>query len=255
MLNELQVGAFNWHFPKRLWDAQLTVNASDQLPDGMRRAVKKMVDNLVIRPSADRKNVALSTRVEGADLKIQSISLHRETSHCSSEYRDIHLHLVEVQELIVTHNTLQSGTYQAILPNPHSIGNTGCKIWWEVSLSSNSVDQILAVDSPRELGDEASWTTHEIMETNAVKDLTYVTRDMVELIDIVGALNKGLRGTGIRASEMGQSANPTMFDGSMRASGVVGATLYGASVRGPPTTVFGGSLRGGPSMATGATYW
>lgn len=254
VLNEFQVGAFNWHFPKRLWDAQLTINASEQLPNDVRRAVKEMVDNLVIRPSEDRKNVALSTRVEGADLKIQSISLHRETIHRSSEY-DIHLHLVEVQELTLTHKTLPPGTCQAILPNPHSIGIMGCKIWWEVSLSSNSVDQILDASWPRELGDEASWTADEIMKTNAIKDLVYVTRDMVEMIDIVGTLNKGLRGTGIRASEMGQSTIPTMFEGSVQASGPVGTTLYGASVRGPPTTAFGGSIRGGLSMGAGATYW
>lgn len=255
MLNELQVGTFNWHFPKRLWDAQLTINASEQLPNDVRRAVDEMVDNLFIRPSADRKNVALSTRVENADLKIQSISLQRETSHRSSEYHDIHLHLVEVQELILTHNTIPSGTCQAILPNPHSAGNTGCKTWWEVSLSSNSVDRILDVNSSRELGDEASWTAHEIMKTNAIKDLTYVTRDMVEMIDVVGILNKGLRGAGMRASEMGQSTNSTIFEGSVRAPGAVGATLYGPSIRGPPTTVFGGSVRGGPSMGAGTTYW
>lgn len=255
MLKELQAGVFNWHFPKRLWDAQLTINASEQVPNDVRRAVEEMADNLLIRPSADRKNVALSIRVESADLKIQSISLHRETSHRSLEYHDIHLHLVEVQELILTHNTLPSGTCQATLPSPNSISNTGCKMWWEVSLSSSSADRILDVNSPRELGDEASWTADEIMKTNAVKDLTYVTRDMVEMIDIVGSQNKGPKSVGMRASEMGQSINPTMFEESVRASGAVGATLYGASVRGPPTTVFGGSVRGAPSTGTGTTYW
>lgn len=254
MLNEIQVGAFNWHFPKRLWDAQLTINGSEQLPNGVRRAVEEMADNLFIRPSADRRNVALSTRVGSADLKILSISLHRETSHRSSEYHDIYLHLLEVQELIMTQNT-SSGTYQANLPSPFPNGNTGSKIWWEVSLSSKSVDRILQMDSPRELGDEASWTAHEVMKTNAVKDLTYVTRDMVEMIDIVGMLNKTPRGVAMRASEIGQSTSSTIFEGSVRASGPVGATLYGASLRGPPTTVFGESVRAGPSMGTRDTYW
>lgn len=255
MLNEIQVGAFNWHFPKRLWDAQLTINGSEQLPNDVRRTVEAMADNLFIRTSADRKNIALSTRVENADLKILSISLHRETSHRSSEYHDIHLHLLEVQELILTQNTPSSGTYQAILPSPVLNGNTGCKIWWEVSLSSKSVDRILEMNSPRELGDEASWTAHEVMKTNAVKDLTYVTRDIVEMIDIVGLLNKAPRGGVMRASEIGQSTNSTIFEGSVRASGPVGATLYGDSLRGPPTTVFGGSVRAGPSMGSRDTYW
>lgn len=255
MLNELQVGAFNWHFPKRLWDAQLTINASEQLPNDVRRAVEEMVDNLFIRPSADRTNVALSTRVESPDLKILSISLHRETSHRSSEYHDIHLHLLEVQELILTQNTPSSGAYQAILRNHFPNSNTGCKFWWEVSLSSKPVDRILEMNSPRELGDEASWTAHEIMETNAVKDLTYVTRDVVEMIDIVGLLNKVPKSGTVRASEIGQSTNSTIFEGSVRASGPVGATPYGGSVRGPPTTAFGGSVRAKPSVEAGHTYW
>lgn len=255
MLNELQVGAFNWHFPKRLWDAQLTINGSEQLPNDVRRAVEQMTDNLFIRPSADGTNVALSIRVESADLKILSISLHRETSHRSSEYHDIHLHLVEVQELILTQNPPSSGTYQAILRNHFPNGNTGCKFWWEVSLSSKPVDRILETNSPTELGDEASWTAHEIMETNAVKDLTYVTRDVVEMIDIVGLLNKVPKIGTMRASEVGQSTNSTIFEGSVRASGPDGATPYGGSVRGPPTTVFGGSVRARPSMEAGHIYW
>lgn len=111
------------------------------------------------------------------------------------------------------------------------------------------------MNSPRELGDEASWTADDIIETNAVKDLTYVTRDMVEMIDIVGILNKGPKGAGMKASEMGQSTNPTMFEGSVRASGAAGATPYGASLRGPPTTVLGGSVQGGATIEAGNIYW
>lgn len=229
----------------------MTINGSEQLPNDVRRAVEQITDNLFIRPSADGTNVALYTSLESADLKILSISLHRETSHRSSEYDDIRLHLVEVQELILTQNPPSSGTYEAILRNHFPNGNTGCKFWWEVSLSSKPVDRILEMNSPRELGDEASWTAHEIIETNAVKDLTYVTRDVVEMIDIVGLLNKIPK----RASEVEQSANSTIFEGSVRASGPDGATPYGGSLREPPTTVFGGSVRARPSVEPGHIYW
>lgn len=111
------------------------------------------------------------------------------------------------------------------------------------------------MNSPRELGEEASWTPHEIMETNAIKDLTYVTRDIVEMIDIVGMLNRHSKNAIMGASGVGQSTNSTIFEGSVRASGPVGATLYGGSLRGPPTTVFGGSVRPRPSMGAGDTYW
>lgn len=192
------IGALNWHFPRRFWDARLTVRSSEPLSSDICNSVKEMVDNLCIRPSQDQKTFELSTKIETGDLRIQSITLHRETRHAASDYKDILLHLLEVQELNLSH---QETDYQATLPSVPNTTSPGCKIWWEVSLSSVLATDTFKQNEASELGDLARWTPEKVCK-NSVKDLSYVARDLVTQIDAVGSLNKGPRGeSGTKTSD------------------------------------------------------
>lgn len=199
------IGAINWHFPRRYWDARLTVRSSEQVSSDIRSSVKEMVDNLCIRPSPDQKSFNLSTKVETGDLRIQSISLHRETRHPASEYEDILLHLLEVQELNLWH---QEAEYQASLPPVPNTTSPGCKTWWEVSLSSVLATDTFKQNEILELGDMASWTPEKVIGKTSVQDLCYVARDLVERIDAVGSSNKGPKGgSGTRTSDKEKPAD------------------------------------------------
>lgn len=200
LCNDYLIGALNWHFPRRYWDARLTVRSSEPVSSDVRNLVKEMIDNLCFHPSPDQKSFDLSTKIESGDLRIQSITLHRETRHSVHDYKDILLHLVEVHEL----NLSQPETkvdYRASLPPVPNTTSPGCKIWWEVSLSSMLAADTFKQNEELELGDLASWTPEEVCN-NSVKDLSYVTRDLVQQIDAVGWLNKGPRGaSGTKTSD------------------------------------------------------
>ena len=167
----------------------------------IRSLVKEMVDNLCIRPSADQKPFHLSTKIESGDLSIKSIYLHKETRHSVHDYKDILLHLLEVHELDLVSQPEPKVDYRATLPPGPDTTSPGCKIWWEVSLSSILAADTFKQNEELELGDLASWTPETVCK-NSVKDLSYVTRDLVQQIDAVGSLNKGLKGaTGTKTSD------------------------------------------------------
>ena len=250
------VGALNWHFPKRFWDARLTINSSEPLRDDLQNSAEEMIANLCIQPSEDRKTFELSTKVENGGLNINSVSLHRETCHLSTDYPDIKLHLSEVQELMISQPPTPEASelkvsYKASV---RSEQDSGCKIWWEVSLSSICGDKMLEQADSFELGDQAAWMADEILHQNVVKDLGYVARDLVERIDAVGTFNRGPK-SGVcvpRASETGPSVHPTAAVESVRP---LIPSVFAPSVRGGGTTIYGvGSVRGETTLP-GFTYW
>lgn len=178
------------------------MRSSEQVSRDIRNSVKEMVDNLCIRPSLDQKPFELSTKIEAGDLHIQSITLHRESRHRVSEYNDILLHLLEVQELDIVLPQDSKGDCQAHLPPAQNTPSLGCRNWWEVSLSSVMATDTFKQNEVVELGGSASWTPEEVVSKNSVKDLSYVARDIVERIDPVGSLNKGPKGgSGTKTSD------------------------------------------------------
>lgn len=145
----------------------------------------------------------MCTKIEKGDLRIESILLRRETCHHVPEYRDIIFHLAEVQALHRPRPSDSKSKYEASLPAPQTnASGSWCKLWWEVALSSISATKRLKEIDGLELGEEATWTAHNVLREDVVEDLSYVTRDLVERIDYVGFSNKGPRaGSGTKSSE------------------------------------------------------
>lgn len=200
--DENPIGILNWHFPKRCWDARLTVNTSDYVNNDVQEAAQEIVDNLRICLTPDRKSFDLGTKINSGYLQINSINLHRETSHLSTEHPDILLHLSEVSDLNVWQPSGPKGPYEASLNLQQNMIGNAPKTWCQVSLSSIAATTIFKENSKLELGYIASWTAENILATQAVKELCYVARDVVTRIDSVGYLNMGPKGgSGTRASE------------------------------------------------------
>ena len=163
---------------------------------------RELVDNLKICPSGDRKTFELSVKVNTDEMRIDSVHLHRERKHHVSDFPNVYLHLVEVQDLNVCPAAGLRGAYKASMVSPKSILSNGSKPWWEVSLSSRSATSALEETEARELGDMVPWSPRDIIANGAVKDLCRVVWDLVRRLDNVGCMNIGARGgSGTRSSD------------------------------------------------------
>ncbi len=195
------VGALNWHFPKREWDARLSVTSYEQLEAKYHDEAKAIVANLQISPLLEGTALGLLTKTISTELRIRSIMLCRETSHCSALYPDILLHLKEVQDLGVWQMAGKRQEYHASAKPQFEMATEG-KLWWEVSISSSTADVILEENEKLEIGELTKWEPKAIVNTTVVKDLSSVAKDLVTRIDTVGYHNKGPKaGSGTRTSD------------------------------------------------------
>ena len=208
------VGAMNWHFPKRLWDARLAVEAASclQLHGQYEEAAKGIVDNLLVFPSADGQ-LDIYTKTTNKDLRIKEIFVRRSTCHSTAIYPDLVLHLTEIQNLIIDGQSGSKQHYHATAKSPDEMIASGNRLWWEASLSSITVDEILRENNALELGEKANWTPEAIIDSGVVKNLYGLAKDLVTRIDSVGANNTGPKWNFSHgATKTMASKKPTMED-------------------------------------------
>ena len=195
------VGALNWHFPKREWDARLSVTSYGYLGDKYHDEVKGLITNLQISPSSDGTTLGLFTKTNTTELRIRSIMLCRETYHYSPVYSDVLLRLKEVQDLSVWQMTGKRQEYHASAKSQSEMANEG-KLWWEVALSSMAAAAILEENDKLEIGELAKWEANDLVSIGVVKDLSSSAKELVTRIDTVGYYNKGPKaGSGPRTSD------------------------------------------------------
>ena len=134
--------------------------------------------------------IAFSFRSKCSDFQIQSMFLRRETVHLPTMYPDLLLHLTEVQDLKVGRDKGNLDYYVGtIRPQDKMIDNH--RLWWEVSISSQRVSNILKESAALELGEKAHWKPEQIIETGVVGDMYGLAQEIVTRIDHVGIENKG----------------------------------------------------------------
>ena len=195
------IGAINWHFPKRQWDARLSITSHGQISNKYYEEAKAIVANLQVAPSSDGKSFGLFTKTATTELRIQSAMLHRETCHRLSDlYPDNVLRMREIQDLEVWQMTDKRCEYHATArTQPEMIEDR--KLWWEFSLSSLAADTILGENEKMEIGELAKWVPTDILSKGVVKDLSSLAKDLVTRMDTIGYSNKGPKaGTGTRPS-------------------------------------------------------
>lgn len=186
------IGALNWHFPKRSWDARLALTSHKCIDKGhWHQHAQKIVNDLKLFSSSSSGNLELSTHTPSQEHFIQSITLRRETVHASTMYPDMLLHLTEVQDLgVFTRPTQTENSYSgSILPHKNMV--SADRLWWEVSLSSLNVTAKLNEKDRAQCGRHEIWSPESVLDNGAVGDMSALAQEIVMRIDRVGAHNKG----------------------------------------------------------------
>ena len=184
------MGALDWHFAKRAWDARLRLTSDRFLATDYQRQAKGIVDNVKIDPPEDGQSLKLWTKTIDENFSIESITLRRETLHPVTIYPDLMLHLIECQDLQVRQPSDSESIYSGSIENPKVMAKAN-RLWWEANISSTSADSIFRENLTLELGEIATWSPSSIINKGVVRDLFAVAKEIVTQIDHIGFHNIG----------------------------------------------------------------
>ena len=185
------VGALDWHFPKRSWDARLQVTTSKILTGSYLRNVENIVKTFRVSASSDETVDVVMQNID-QELQIQSVVLYRSTTHRATIYPDLLLHLTETQDLGIWQPTGSDGCYYGSIKTPVQMIDAN-RLWWEASISSTRAAQILQENETLELGEVARWIPSAITSKGVIRDFSSLAEDIITRIDHIGVNNKGPR--------------------------------------------------------------
>ena len=194
------MGALDWHFPKRAWDARLRLTSDRFLATDYQRQAKGIVDNVTIDPPEDGQFLKLWTKTIDENFSIESITLRRETVHPVTIFPDLMLHLIKCQDLHVRQPSGSKSIYSGSIENPKVMDKAN-RLWWEANISSTSADSTLRENLTLELGETATWSPSSIVNKGVVRDLFAVAKEIVTQIDHVGFHNIGKGSLGSKTNE------------------------------------------------------
>ena len=199
---ETLVGALDFHFAKRYWDARISVTIADSVDKEYHELSKYIAANLCVTPAANQSIVEISTKISTNTFAFSSVELHRETRHRSTNYPDLFLKLAEVQDMSFELSPTKHGHDCRAWTKPKKeLINEG-KLWWEVAVASVAAEQTLEENKTLELGETCKWQPEDIVGASIVRQMHYLARDIVTRIDSVGYHNKGPKtGSSKEASE------------------------------------------------------
>ncbi|KAL8943546.1 MAG: hypothetical protein Q9216_001004 [Gyalolechia sp. 2 TL-2023] len=190
------VGAINWHFPKRQWDARLAVKISEQTGD-YQGSVDTVTKTLSIVPSADGRTAKVFAETGNPDLIFKSATIIREIRFACRINPDIVMLCSEMQYL---GPAKERHRYY----NSHKdvgVAKKDGDLWWEVRLRSTSADHCLQQNRHLRLGDQVGWTAEDIMQGGAVEQLHDLTSEILTQIDGLG----GSINTQVKTASMDQN--------------------------------------------------
>ncbi len=186
------LGAINWHYPKRSWDARLALSACDFIGGNLVLQVEALVESLKISLSEDGAGLTLSAQTTDEDIKIISVFLRRQTAHPCAMYPDILLHLTEVQDLKMKCLGESVTQYSGSIISEQDM-TAANRLWWEASLASTSANKILQENDRLEVGDTATWKPEAVLATGVLNDMSELTQEVVTRIDHIGRNNRCLK--------------------------------------------------------------
>lgn len=187
--SEIFIGAIDWHFVKRSFDARLAVSAHEPLLHDYKQNGQEIASSLTVSTSSDQQTV-LTAKTSG-EFVIESVTRHRETAYTVRTYPTLLLHLREVQEFELS---VSGKEYRGVLkPSKEMI--TSEIVWYEAFITSPSADAIMTESETLELGDMATWSPEAIIEEEIIQGMHNLATEVVANIDHVGYENKGPKGS------------------------------------------------------------
>ena len=194
------MGALDWHFPKRAWDARLRLTSQRFLATDYQKQANGIIKTLKIDPSKDGQTLELWVKTIDENLSIEAITLRRETLHPSTIHPDLVLHMTECQDLQVRQPSDSESIYSGSIQSANVMIKTN-RLWWEAKVTSINAATVLKGNLRLELGEVATWSPSSVVDKGVVRELFAVANEIVTRIDYVGFLNRGKGSSGSKTSE------------------------------------------------------
>ncbi|KAL9031812.1 MAG: hypothetical protein Q9196_000185 [Gyalolechia fulgens] len=176
------VGAINWHFPKRQWDARLAVEIAEQTRD-YRDSVDTVANTLSIVPSADQRTANIFAEIGNSDLIFKSASIIRQIQFACLMDPDIIMSCSEIQYLGPAKERHRYYNSHKDIGAAKRNGD----LWWEVRLRSTSMDDHLQQNRHLRFGDQVGWRAEEIVQGGVVEQLHGLATEIVTQMDGIEA--------------------------------------------------------------------
>lgn len=188
--SEIFIGAIDWHFAKRSFDARLSVIAHEPLLRNYEQHAQDIASSMTISMSSNQQTL-LTTQPKEGELAILSITRHRETAYTTRKYADLLLNIREVQEFELFSSGNES--HGVIKPSKEMIIDE--KLWYEAFLTSTIAKATMRESDTLELGDMATWSPEDIISKGVIQNLHELSCEVVANIDHIGFDNKGPKGS------------------------------------------------------------
>ncbi|KAL8877478.1 MAG: hypothetical protein Q9198_004513, partial [Flavoplaca austrocitrina] len=127
------IGAFQWHFPGRQWDARLTIKTSEIIQD-YEDAIQAVISSLSVVPSPDGTTATLFADLGNSGLIFRSANLLRKVHFRCLSDPDISLSCTETQYLGLAKEQRRYSNTQMDRAAAEARGD----IWWGINLASTT---------------------------------------------------------------------------------------------------------------------
>ncbi|KAL8894673.1 MAG: hypothetical protein Q9192_004131, partial [Flavoplaca navasiana] len=167
------IGAFQWHFPGRQWDARLTIKTSEIIQD-YEDAIQAVISSLSVVPSPDGATATLFADLGNSGLIFRSANLLRKVHFRCLSDPDISLSCTETQYLGQAKEQRRYFNTQMDRAAAEAQGD----IWWGITLASTTASSKVH---------QGNWTAEEMVEAGVAQRLQAVAIEIVTQIDGIGA--------------------------------------------------------------------
>ncbi|KAL8975963.1 MAG: hypothetical protein Q9205_007943, partial [Flavoplaca limonia] len=168
------LGAFQWHFPGRQWDARLTIKTSEIIQD-YEDAIQALISSLSVVPSPNGTTATLFADLGNSGLIFRSANLLRKVHFRCLSDPDIILSCTETQYLGLAKEQRRYSNTQMDRAAAEARGD----IWWGINLASTTASSKIQPGN--------NGTAEEIVEAGVAQRLQAVAIEIVTQIDGIGA--------------------------------------------------------------------